>query len=83
MVHPHLTSLLQIALGYEFLKYHLKVDFTNLVPVTEEARNAEQSAQEAMSRRLRQKRYEKAAAEMEEEAEDIQENLRKMVSVNY
>ncbi|KAF8937109.1 hypothetical protein BGZ58_003247 [Dissophora ornata] len=70
----------QIALGYEFLKYHLKVDFTNLVPVTEEARNAEQRAQEVTSRRLRQKRYEKAAAEMEEEAEDIQESLRKMHS---
>ncbi|KAF9954186.1 hypothetical protein BGZ72_004781 [Mortierella alpina] len=70
----------QIALGYEFLKYHLKVDFTNLVPVTDEARSAEQQAQEEMSKRLRRKRYEKAAAELDEKAEDIQENLRKMDS---
>ncbi|KAF9349362.1 hypothetical protein BGX26_012315 [Mortierella sp. AD094] len=70
----------QIVLGYEFLRYHLKVDFTNLVPVTEEARSAEQRAQEEMSRRLRKKRYEKAAAEMEDKAEDIQDNLRKMNS---
>ncbi|KAG0368110.1 hypothetical protein BGZ54_002633 [Gamsiella multidivaricata] len=70
----------QIALGYDFLKHHLKVDFTNLVPVTEEARSAEQKAQEEMSRRLRQKRYEKAAAEMEERADDIQDNLKKMNS---
>ncbi|KAF9941080.1 hypothetical protein BGZ67_005939 [Mortierella alpina] len=70
----------QIALGYEFLKYHLKVDFTNLVPVTDEARSAEQQAQEEMSKRLRRKRYEKAVAELDEKAEDIQENLRKMDS---
>ncbi|KAF9186385.1 hypothetical protein BGZ50_002480 [Haplosporangium sp. Z 11] len=70
----------QIALGYEFLRYHLKVDFTDLVPVTEEARSAEQRAQEEMSKRLRQKRYEKVASEMEEKAEDIQDNLRKMDS---
>ncbi|KAF9202019.1 hypothetical protein BGZ49_007790 [Haplosporangium sp. Z 27] len=70
----------QIALGYEFLKYHLKVDFANLVPVTEEARNAEQRAQDEMSKRLRKKRYEKAAAEMQDKAEDIQDNVRKMNS---
>ncbi|KAG0215947.1 hypothetical protein BGX28_007173 [Mortierella sp. GBA30] len=70
----------QIALGYEFLKYHLKVDFTNLVPVTDEARSEEQRAQEDMSKRLRRRRYEKAAAEMDEKAEDIQENIRKMDS---
>ncbi|KAF9950840.1 hypothetical protein BGZ70_001205 [Mortierella alpina] len=70
----------QIALGYEFLKYHLKVDFTNLVPVTDEARSAEQQAQEGMSKRLRRKRYEKAAAELDEKADDIQDNLRKMDS---
>ncbi|KAG0267612.1 hypothetical protein BG011_002920 [Mortierella polycephala] len=70
----------QIALGYEFLRYHLKVDFTNLVPVTEEARSAEQRAQEEMSRRLRQKRFEKVTREIEEKAEDIQDNLRKMDS---
>ncbi|KAG0000384.1 hypothetical protein BGZ80_000621 [Entomortierella chlamydospora] len=70
----------QIVLGYEFLRYHLKVDFTNLTPVTEEARSAEQRAQEEMSRRLRKKRYDKAAAEIDDKAEDIQENLRKMNS---
>ncbi|KAG0325574.1 hypothetical protein BGZ99_000457 [Dissophora globulifera] len=70
----------QIALGYEFLKYHLKVDFTNLVPVTEEARSAEQRSQEELSRRLRQKRYEKAAVEIDEQTEDIQDNFRKMNS---
>ncbi|KAF9573559.1 hypothetical protein EC968_008428 [Mortierella alpina] len=70
----------QIALGYEFLKYHLKVDFSNLVPVTDEARSTEQQAQEEMSKRLRRKRYENAAAELDEKAEDIQENLRKMDS---
>ena len=62
------------------MRYHLKVDFTNLVPVTEEARSAEQRAQEEMSRRLRQKRFERVAREMEEKAEDIQDNLRKMVT---
>ncbi|KAF9171162.1 hypothetical protein BGX21_009946 [Mortierella sp. AD011] len=70
----------QIVLGYEFLRYHLKIDFTNLTPVTEEARSAEQRAQEEMSRRLRKKKYDKAAAEIEDKAEDIQENLRKMNS---
>lgn len=70
---------LKVALGYEFLRYHLKVDFTNLVPVTEEARSAEKIAQEEMSRRLRQKKYEKAAVEMDEMADAIQENIRNMV----
>ncbi|KAF9360801.1 hypothetical protein BGX34_007499, partial [Mortierella sp. NVP85] len=70
----------QIALGYDFLRYHLKVDFTNLVPVTEEARNAEKMAQEEMTRRLRQKRYEKAAFEVDELADAIQENIRNMNS---
>ncbi len=50
-----------------------------MVPVTDEARSAEQQAQEEMSKRLRRKRYEKAAVELDETAEDIQENLRKMV----
>ncbi|KAG0270973.1 hypothetical protein BGZ95_001303 [Linnemannia exigua] len=68
----------QIALGYEFLRYHLKVDFTNLVPVTDEARSAEQRAQEELSRRIRQRKYEKAAVEIEEMSEDIQDNVRKM-----
>ncbi|KAK3848172.1 MAG: hypothetical protein J3R72DRAFT_430013 [Linnemannia gamsii] len=68
----------QIALGYEFLRYHLKVDFTNLIPVTDEARSAEQRAQEELSRRIRQRKYEKAAVEIEEMSEDIQDNVRKM-----
>ncbi|KAF9150351.1 hypothetical protein BG015_007836 [Linnemannia schmuckeri] len=70
----------QIALGYEFLRYHLKVDFTNLVPVTDEARSAEQKAQEELSRRIRQRKYEKAAVEIEEMSDDIQDNVRKMGS---
>ncbi|KAG0205642.1 hypothetical protein BGX31_002909, partial [Mortierella sp. GBA43] len=70
----------QVALGYEFLRYHLKIDFTNLVPVTEEARGAEKRAQEEMTRRLRQKKYEKAAEEMNEVADSIQENIRNMNS---
>ncbi|KAF8929514.1 hypothetical protein BGZ47_001012 [Haplosporangium gracile] len=70
----------QIALGYEFLRYHLKVDFTNLVPVTDEARSAEQRAQEELSRRIRQRKYEKAAVEIEEMSDDIQDNVRKMGS---
>ncbi|KAF9101290.1 hypothetical protein BGX27_011542 [Mortierella sp. AM989] len=70
----------QITLGYEFLRYHLKVDFSNLVPVTEEARSAEQRAQEEMSRRLRRKRYEKTAVEMDDMADDLQDNVRKMNS---
>ncbi|KAF9131670.1 hypothetical protein BGW39_001481 [Mortierella sp. 14UC] len=70
----------QIALGYEFLRYHLKVDFTNLVPVTDEARSAEQRAQEELSRRIRQRKYEKAAVEVEEMSDDIQDNVRKMGS---
>lgn len=68
-----------MALGYEFLRYHLKVDFTNLVPVTEEARSAEQRAQEERSKQIRRKKYEAAAAEIDEQATDIQENVRKMV----
>ncbi|KAF9139011.1 hypothetical protein BGX30_008472 [Mortierella sp. GBA39] len=70
----------QIVLGYEFLRYHLKVDFSNLVPVTDEARSAEQRAQEELSRRIRQRKYEKAAVEIEEMSEDIQDNVRKMGS---
>ncbi|KAF9898868.1 hypothetical protein EC991_010199, partial [Linnemannia zychae] len=65
---------------YEFLRYHLKVDFTNLVPVTDEARSAEQRAQEELSRRIRQRKYEKAAVEIEEMSDDIQDNVRKMGS---
>ncbi|KAG0287434.1 hypothetical protein BGZ96_008640 [Linnemannia gamsii] len=68
----------QVALGYEFLRYHLKVDFTNLVPVTDEARSAEQRAQEELSRQIRQRKYEKAAVEIEEMSDDIQDNVRKM-----
>ncbi|KAF9371789.1 hypothetical protein CPB97_001716 [Podila verticillata] len=68
----------QVALGYEFLRYHLKVDFTNLVPVTEEARSAEQRAQDEKSKQIRRKKYEAAAAEIDEQAADIQENVRKM-----
>ncbi|KAF9586131.1 hypothetical protein BGW38_009401, partial [Lunasporangiospora selenospora] len=68
----------QVALGYEFLRYHLQVDFSNLVPVTEEARTAEKKAQEEMSKRLRLKRFEKAALEIGEKTNDIQENLRRM-----
>ncbi|GJJ72900.1 UV-stimulated scaffold protein A [Entomortierella parvispora] len=70
----------QIALGYEFLRYHLKVDFTNLVPVTEEARSAEQRAQEELSKRIRQRKFEKAAAELEDQSDAIQENLKRMDS---
>ncbi|KAF9101711.1 hypothetical protein BGX29_005325 [Mortierella sp. GBA35] len=70
----------QIALGYEFLRYHLKVDFTNLVPVTDEARSAEQRAQEELSRRIRQRKYEKAAVEIDDMSDDIQDNIRKMGS---
>ncbi|KAF9543920.1 hypothetical protein EC957_000371 [Mortierella hygrophila] len=70
----------QIVLGYEFLRYHLKVDFSNLVPVTDEARSAEQRAQEELSRRIRQRKYEKAVVEIEEMSEDIQDNVRKMGS---
>lgn len=68
-----------MALGYEFLRYHLKVDFTNLVPVTEEARSAEQRAQEERSKQIRRKKYQAATAEIDEQAADIQENVRKMV----
>jgi hypothetical protein len=68
-------------LGYEFLRYHLKVDFTNLVPVTDEARSEEQQAQEELSRRIRQRKYEKAAVEIEEMSDDIQDNVQKMVPV--
>ncbi|KAG0045270.1 hypothetical protein BGZ83_009500 [Gryganskiella cystojenkinii] len=68
----------QIALGYEFLRYHLKVDFTNLVPVTEEARTAEQLAQEELSKRIRQRKFEKAAAELDEQRDSILENLKRM-----
>ncbi|KAF9300620.1 hypothetical protein BGZ74_007686 [Mortierella antarctica] len=68
----------QVALGYEFLRCHLKIDFTNLVPVTDEARSAEQQAQEERSKRIRRKKYEAAATEIDEQAPDIQENVRKM-----
>ena len=57
----------------------MKVDFTNLVPVTEEARSAEQRAQEELSKRIRQRKFEKAAAELEDQSEGIQENLKRMV----
>ncbi|KAF9933478.1 hypothetical protein FBU30_005319 [Linnemannia zychae] len=70
----------QIALGYEFLKHHHNIDFTNLVPVTDEARSAEQRAQEELSRRIRQRKYEKASVEIDEMSDDFQENVRKMAS---
>ncbi|KAF9312389.1 hypothetical protein BG003_006324 [Podila horticola] len=68
----------QVALGYEFLRYHLKIDFTNLVPVTDEARSAEQRSQEERSKQIRRKKYEAAATEIDEQAPNIQENVRKM-----
>ncbi|KAG0032588.1 hypothetical protein BGZ82_006477 [Podila clonocystis] len=68
----------QVALGYEFLRYHLKIDFTNLVPVTDEARSADQRAQEERSKRIRRKKYAAAATEIDEQAPDIQENVRKL-----
>lgn len=61
------------------MRYHLKVDFTNLIPVTEEARSAEQRAQEELSKRIRQRKFEKAAVELEDQSEAIQENLKRMV----
>lgn len=61
------------------MRYHLKVDFTNLVPVTDEARSVEQRAQEELSRQIRQRKYEKAVVEIEEMSDDIQDNVRKMV----
>ncbi|KAG0082132.1 hypothetical protein BGZ92_011907, partial [Podila epicladia] len=60
------------------MRYHLKIDFTNLVPVTDEARSAEQRAQEERSKRIRRKKYEAAATDIDEQAPDIQENVRKM-----
>jgi len=36
-----------------------------------------------MTRRLRQKRYEKAAAEMDELTDAIQENIRNMVMLGF
>lgn len=69
-----------MALGYEFLRYHLKIDFTNLVPVTDEARSAEQRSQEERSKQIRRKKYEAAATEIDEQAPNIQENVRKMVN---
>ncbi|KAF9428176.1 hypothetical protein BGZ94_003182 [Podila epigama] len=57
-----------------------QIDFTNLVPVTEEARSAEQRAQDERSKRIRQKKYEQATVQIEDQASDIQENIRKMSS---
>ncbi|KAF9435864.1 hypothetical protein BGZ76_005361 [Entomortierella beljakovae] len=84
LVFAEKTKQLAISLTNEWnLKYgsvYKQVDFTNLIPVTEEAQSAERRAQEELSRQLRRRRYERAAAEIKELAEDIQGNARKMNS---
>ncbi|KAG0231524.1 hypothetical protein BGW42_000169 [Actinomortierella wolfii] len=78
------TKQLAISLTNEwFKKYgtvYKQVDFTNLVPVTDEAKKEAKMAHEAARRRSLLDKYQWTVTEIEEKAQDIKENVRKMQS---
>ncbi|KAF9160685.1 hypothetical protein DFQ26_005277 [Actinomortierella ambigua] len=74
------TAYKQLALGYDFLKYHFKVDFTNLVPVTKEAKEEAKRKQEEARQRVLLDKYERMTADIEDKTKDIKENINEMQS---
>ncbi|KAF9971288.1 hypothetical protein BGZ73_005811, partial [Actinomortierella ambigua] len=74
------TAYKQLAMGYDFLKYHFKVDFTNLVPVTDEAKKEAKKKQLEAKRRILLDKYERMITGIEEKTQEIKENISKMQS---